>query len=761
MRHRTVALMVAVGGMWLCAAAGVAHAEDQGKGKDEVKAQTDSTSAKTFPGWQGMRAIRVDGAPTQLIAADLDGDGREALIQVDARQSRLLIYRWVNRENRQDAPALDPERPNELPMAPEIRREEIPIEDLPRAVAAVQLDEDEPGKQLLVLTSPPLRLSVMQRQEVEGEGKRWRRTRSWDIEDGNIGDSLRLLVRRTPAHHQAILSMEDGILLLDLVEDATPQWLSPRERRGRADLWLADVDGDGLEDLVEWVRGSNAAIRWFRNTGERFAPPVNIYDQSTQQAALLTRAKGDVTAGQVLLMPSVPRGSLRRYGLGSDEHNVAGRRDALPVPGAGSETWCGIELGDRKALAHVDPRQPRLLVHALGEDGWEGEESYPIVNNVRAIAAPPARPGKLLLWTRDAGHLHASRWEAGRLTYPRPWRLVESEDEKKIITLRQTGSTVWWAQKVGSDLLLWVWEPGADEPVKTRFTGLGDVENLTWLGENNLLVMERFARNAKLAVLDEEGNVRTSEPGHLRAAGFDEFVLFGHGEGRRLGRLTDGVLQWMDDELQPEDQIMLPEGRRLVSFIPDGDEAWALERGGGRMFRLKPDEAGILRPAQGVKLPGGSRLEANPVLGMLLIGGETVTRLLPGEPFNLELIQAVDTTERRQTSLDEFTPVRFFTTDVTGDGVDDVLLVDDERNRITLLTLVDDALESQFSWQVFEAGKYPYAGDRDFYGPRRGRANEPRFLLGLDLDGSGQRDLVILSHDRLLIYLGRDEETKP
>ena len=750
-----VALGLALGWVLLCAPIVMADASGNGEGEPE-----NNRAAWSFEGWQGMRVIRVDGAPSQLLAADLDGNGREQLIQVDTRQSRLLIYRWLEPDQRQEALSPDPDRPNELPMAPEIRREEIAMEDLPRAAAVVRLDEDKPGKQLLILTSPPLRLVLMERKEREDDEPRWRQSRSWDIEDGSIGDSLNLLVRRTGGHHQAILSMEDGILLHDLVEDATPRWQSPRERQGRAALWLADLDGDGEEDLIEWIRGSNAALRWYRNTGERFAPPVNVYERSVNQAALLTRPEEEVVKGEMLLMPSTPRGSLRRYGLGRDEPNVAGFRKTLPVPPADSDNWCGILLDGRPALAFVDPRQPRLLVHELGDDGWDREQSYPIVNNVRAIAAPPAEPGKLLLWTRDASHLHASRWEAGRLTYPRPWRQVESDQEKKIITLRQSGATAWWAQKVGDDLLLWVWEPDADEPSKMRFSGLGDVENLTWLGGANLLVMERFARHAKLAVLDEEGEVSTSEPGHLRAAGFDEFVLFGGGEGRRLGRLTDGVLQWMDDELEPEDQIMLPEGRRLASFVPDGDEAWALERGGRRMFRLKPDQAGILRPDRSIELPGGSRLADHPVLGLLLVAGDTVTHLSPGEPFDLDLVQSVDTTERRQTSLDEFTPVRFFVTDVTGDGTDDVLLIDDERHRVTLLTLENGQLESRFSWQVFDDTTYPYAGGgRDYMMGRRSGRNDPRYFLGLDLDGSGHQDLVILSQDRLLIYLGRDKET--
>ena len=54
-----------------------------------------TASAADFPGWQGMRVIKQEGEPYLMRKADLDGDGREELIVVNSRLSRLEVYRWL------------------------------------------------------------------------------------------------------------------------------------------------------------------------------------------------------------------------------------------------------------------------------------------------------------------------------------------------------------------------------------------------------------------------------------------------------------------------------------------------------------------------------------------------------------------------------------------------------------------------------------------------------------------------------------------
>jgi hypothetical protein len=54
------------------------------------------------------------------------------------------------------------------------------------------------------------------------------------------------------------------------------------------------------------------------------------------------------------------------------------------------------------------------------------------------------------------------------------------------------------------------------------------------------------------------------------------------------------------------------------------------------------------------------------------------------------------------------------------------------------------------SWPVFEDKTYPYGGVEGSL------VQEPRIVLGLNADGDAYRDLALLCHDRLLLYMARE-----
>jgi hypothetical protein len=312
---------------------------------------------------------------------------------------------------------------------------------------------------------------------------------------------------------------------------------------------------------------------------------------------------------------------------------------------------------------------------------------------------------------------------------------------------------------VGSDLDLFVWPADKQEPVKTRFVNLGaKVDQVVWLGGTTLIVQDAFAPNGKLVTLDGDKPV-VSSPALLAKVDLGEYQLLDAGGTLRKARLTDGVLQWLGDDLHPVDQVMLTEGQKIASYLPlaggkpgSNAEAWALEQGGGFLHRLVADEAGVMRPVQTVKPPAGASLRDDPVLGVVLVDQERVVRLSRGEPWELKLLESIDGRIGRRSGVSESTIHRIQATDLDGDGRDDVALCDDRKHQLTaLLRHGTEPLERSVSWKVFEDRKYPYDG-----GDSKDLVAEPRRIAGLDADGDQARDLVMLSQDRLVIYLGRD-----
>lgn len=743
-----------------------------------------SVAAATLDGWQGMRVIKQEGSPTRLVAADLDGSGRKQLIVANTRLSRLDIYRWLPPADRAAPTAADPQRPNELPLAPDWSHAEIDLDELPLDMIVRDLDGDD-RPEVLLLTSPSNKVLVYKRDAAGA----WQKGLHWDLLAGTpSGTHDLVLLRQVAGKLELLASFEQGIQTLRLEPGSRPAWLSPREARGRLKWKLLDLDGDGDLDLWEWSQQTGQTLRWYEARHDKLLPAQSLYDQPVQGADGLT-SPGQ--PAELLVLGGVREGLLRRYAMARGEENDLGRRESLPMPGGTKSLWTGLMVGELPALAAVDPAQPRLRVQGLGPEGWLEEQSYPIIGGVRGLAAPQAQPGTLLLWAKDAADLHISHWEPGsaapaagalppgRMTYPQPMPQAAvpmpqaaapqaaAVADRAILALGSVGGTAWWAQRVGADLDLHVWEPGQPAPTATRFAGLGTkADKVVWLGGQRVLVQPAFATSAKFARL-VDGKLTVSDPSHLAKVDLAEFGLFGQ-KDPRLGRLTDGVLQWLGDDLHPIDQIMLPEGQRLAGFVPlPNGEAWALEQGGALLHRLKPDEAGILRVAASIKPPAGLGISLDPVLGLMLADQDRLVRVSSGQPWELALRDSLDGRVGRPSGVKEATIHRVLTTDVTGDGQDDVVLCDDLKHHLTVLGrnekgpsggekaasekgTGENRLEPLLSWPVFEDRTYPYGGQQG------AQVAEPRAIAGFDADGDSHQDLALLCQDRLLIYMARE-----
>ena len=715
-----------------------------------------------FDGWQGIRVIPLDGRAERLIVADLGGDGRDDLVVVNPRQARLDLYRWLPSGERMREDAGDPDRPNELPLAPDWSHGEVSIDEMP--VDAVAHDVDGDGRpELLVLTTPSNRISIYaQAADTKVDGKSaWRKTGEWNLLAGTpTGKSGCLLVRDLPGgRHELLVSCEQGIQQLPLVRGSRAVWLAPRESRGRIDWHLADLDGDGDADLVEWSGVARQVVRWYPCGADGLLLPAQtIHDQPIEGLQVGSRPGA---AADIYLLGGSDKGVLRRYQLASGEPTDVGRQDALPLAAAARRGWCGMLLGAgdeaTPGIVAVDAAQPRFRLHRFGSGGWQAEESFPSIGGVKALAAPAGAPGTLLAWAKDAADLHRCRWENGRLTYPQPWER-EGKD-RKIVALDSVGSTVWWAQRVGSDLDLFVWPADRPEPVVTRYEGLGPkVEQVVWLGGDTLLVQDAYATAARLVTL-VDGKPDVKSPALLAKADLAEYQVLEVDGKLRKARLTDGVLQWLGDDLHPVDQVMLTEGQKIASYLPAAvkaggfTEAWALEQGGGFLHRLRADEAGVMRVVESVKPPAGTGLRWDAALGLMLVDQERVVRLSHGRPWELKLLESIDGRVGRRSGVSESTIHRILVTDLDGDGSDDVALCDDRKHQLTAMLRRPDGLQRSVTWKVFEDRKYPYDG-----GESKDMVPEPRRIAGLDADGDGDRDLAMVSQDRLVVYVARDGE---
>ncbi|WP_372807753.1 hypothetical protein, partial [Pontiella sp.] len=75
-----------------------------------------------------------------------------------------------------------------------------------------------------------------------------------------------------------------------------------------------------------------------------------------------------------------------------------------------------------------------------------------------------------------------------------------------------------------------------------------------------------------------------------------------------------------------------------------------------------------------------------------------------------------------------------------------IALIDPSNRAVEILDQENGALEMQLAFEVFLTSSFADTG--------KNRGTEPHDIESGDLNGDGIGDLVILAHDKLLIYLG-------
>lgn len=710
-----------------------------------VLAIATSLADEGFIGWQGLRVIKSEYG-TQSISpitiADSEDNARQSIMLVKNRQSRIDIYSY---QGTPDAIQQEKnlENPNYLPMAEDFTKTEIPLTRLPYAATAFDVDQDGIDEIFLIQGAPLKFILLKQKNDV------WEETHEWEIANHNLTTFQPILVRRLGKDIQMLISFDNGIQIVDFDQKSGIEWLQPREKSiKRTRWWLADLDEDGDQDLVETVNSVSMPLRWYEAEGKVFRPALGLSDDiSKSKASRLARSTG---VPKILTLGVIQQNSISAYTLGQSETTPYGKKSLLPLSQLGRDKWTALKIGKTKSIVELGREKPVLNLYQEIDGFWQFQKEFPSLKEAQQIIAVRGKANSILMRIKNDERIFHSTWESGRFTFPKPLD-GQQTDAKKVALLGfgQYGDDTWWLRQEDDTINLHIVSANSKANAQRiiEFPSIkGEYEAGAWLGGEGLLLKKKFSKGTQRCILAD--GVSTMLDSSMSVSDMARIQI--HNDTLYIN--TDGVVQILDEDLEINDQIMLKDEHSITSFSPISEkQAYALEQDGRHLHLMEQDKTGIYRSDQRIEIPYTLGIHHNPVLGLVLIDSNYINLPQKGSSPELVLDSHIDPNLNASRVFERKNIGNIFAVDVDGNGIDEAAAVDYRNHTVTIYQQNDNTFTEMISWKVFDDEKYPY-------GEQSSNVNtNPYQMFALDFDGDQKQDLVLASHDRLVIYLAEEK----
>jgi len=749
-----------------------------------ASAATNPPAVTTDFGFSGKEVYPIDNYTALLQAADFNGDGKTDLILVNNARSKLnLLINQTGETNQVEAmPAVKREL-NELPPDARFRIESIASEKRIAALAVADLNQD--GFPDLAYYGDPKELIVQYNEGTNG----WGTPKRWPIDDGQLsmnalstgdlnGDGRTDLVLLAEKYVYFFAQTEDGAL-------AEPEKI-PISVTARA-AQIMDVNGDGRQDLllVNWESSTPFRFRLQNEAGQlgpevyfKFYPirsycAANLVSRSGTQIITIAQNSGRAQISHFVQSPAPElAGTLRE-----------GQFQVLPLASTEKArrgiAWADINNDGRVDLLVAEPESGQLSLYLQQPDGsMAPPHAFPTLAGVSDIAvADWDQDGRndVFLFSPDEKQVGVAQLDdKGRLPFPslvpldaKPLAMaigvpkpdgkpllavvVDEDGSRTLLTRNAAGETT--RQKLSDKFRS---NPSLMEWLDVDQDGLADLVILIPYEKIKVLLQREGKDFEEVDVAPPGGAVEQPwlSSADVDGDGHNELLLPQKNFLRAVvlhkdsNASQDKPAEW---SFQVRDQIngaasnsritgaaMLSASNESGLFLLDAERK--------ALSLAQRDEAGVWQIVRNVTLPvsvfrnlqvvalGGSQPNAVSFLGL-----NSVAWLpLEGQTWDLEELDGYET-PIKDGYLHDVIPG-----DLNQDGRKDLVFLETAKHYLDLVIFdASNHLVPANRWQVFE--------ERSFRG---GRADlpEPREAVVADVTGDGKNDLIVLVHDRVLVY---------
>ena len=740
-------------------------------------------------GFTGPEIFPIDSQISLLHAADLDGDGWTDLIVVNNVRSKInLLYNQTGKTNSAawKRPAIKREL-NELPPDARFRIESIASEKRISAMVVTDLNGD--GRPDIAYYGDPKELVVIYNEGTNG----WSAPKRWAIEDGLLdANGLTSGDLNGDGRTDLVLLAENHVYLIPQKADHT---LGEAEKIPIAavakSVQVLDIDGDGRQDLLLVNFDSATPFRFrLQNADGQLGPevyfklpPIHAYWgdnlEAGQQTFIVTVAanSGRAQISQFTRKTAEPlagefkQGQFQVLPLGKTDKAKRGMQ------------WADVNGDGLTDLLVAEPERGQISIYLQKPDGsLASPRAYPTLAGVSDIAvADWDGDGKqeIFLLSADEKQVGVTRLdEKGRLPFPeliafdgKPLALavgalqanakptlavmvLDADEGRSLVTRTADGKST--TQKLSKDFksnptTLLIHDVNQDgradlvalvpyEKVKILLQGLGkEFEELDVAPPGGVV------EQPWLSVADVDGDGKAellmTQKNFLRAV-----VLTPEAAAPNSTNKPGWVFQ-VKEQINGAASNSRLIGATAVAHGTNAIPALFLLDAERKALTLcERDLAGVWQVVRNVPLPVSEFSRLQPVAwggkvpnSVAFLGLNSVAWLpLAGDVWEFTALDGYETPIKDGYLNDVVSG------DLDHDGRKDLVFLETAKNHLDLVIFdAHHKLVPADRWQVFE--------QKTFRG-RGGEMPEPREALVADVTGDGKNDLVVVVHDRVLVY---------
>jgi hypothetical protein len=745
-----------------------------------------STTNETFFGFAGPETFPIDPFISDLRAGDLDGDGLTDLVIVNNSRSKItLLYNQTGKTN-PVAARKDPKRElNELPPDARFRIDSIASEKRIAALIVTDLNGDK--RPDIAYYGEPKELVVQHDEGTNG----WSSPKRWPIEDGQLSPNALSAGDLTGTGRPGLLLLGENHLY----------WLA--QNSGRAldeperipysgsvkSAQILDINGDEREDLllVNWDSPNPFRFRLQSVSGQlgpeiQFSlPPVRSYwaddldgDHKTE---IITIAR-DSGRAQISHFTRKPAEALAGAFKSGQFQVLPLNKTAKAKRGA---DWADLNGDGLPDLLVAEPDSGQVTVYLQQPDGSlpAGKKFSTLtgVSEVAVISGDRDQPAQVYLLSPDERQIGVTTYDKqGRMPFPnvvpldgKPLSLavgslqpgqkpllaaiIDQDGKRTLVTRAPDGQAK--TQKLNESFKS---NPSSMAFHDVNQDGLADLVVLIPYEKIKVLIQVTGKDFEETDVAPPGG---TAEQPWMSAADVDgdgkpELLLAQKNFLRAVVLKADAEQKSATNKtwtLTVKDQINGAAGNsRIVGAcpLPNGANAVAslflLDAERKAVTVSERDPNGVWQVIRNLPLPFSEFAELRPVA----LGGKTPNTVaflgvnavgwlsLAGDAWDFTELDGYETSIKDGRLNDVVSG------DLNQDGRKDLVFLETAKNNLDLVIFDRSGqLIPANRWQVFE--------ERTFRG-RRGDQAEPREAMILDVTGDKKNDLVVVVHDRILVY---------